>query len=134
MHVMSFHRVALAFTITAAVALAPAGAAGQGCEPIRFTTPVNLGGGGQAYAQSGGQWQWGMSYRRLASNEFFVGSEKTSGPGGGPPPEFRIHTFVADVAYAFNDQFRLRLAVPFSTGQVVTGPDSARTAQNATGI
>jgi hypothetical protein len=134
---MTLHRVALAFTTAAAVGLAPAGAAGQGCEPIRFTTPVNLGGAGQAYAQSGGQWQLGLSYRHLSSDEFFVGTESSpaSGPGG-QPPEFKIHTFVADIGYAFNDQFRLRLAVPFSTGQLVThtGANGAPVEQNATGI
>jgi hypothetical protein len=137
MHSMSLQRVALAFTIVAAVALAPAGAAGQGCEPIRFTTPVNLGGIGQAYAQSGGQWQLGLSYRHLSSDEFFVGSESSPEKGpGGQPPEFKIHTFVADIGYAFNDQFRLRLAVPFSTGQLVThtGTNGAPVEQDATGI
>ena len=136
MNPMLLHRVALAVTVTAAVALAPAGAAAQGCEPIRFTTPVNLGGVGQAYSQSGREWQLGLAYRRLASDEFFVGSEEDPSKGpGGQAPEFRIHTFVADVAYAFNDQFRLRLAVPFSTGQLVTySAAGARSEQNATGI
>ena len=135
MNSMSLQRVALAFTIIA-VGFAPAGAAGQGCEPIRFTTPVNLGGIGQAYAQSGGQWQLGLSYRHLSSDEFFVGRSQADSMGPGKQaPEFKIHTFVADVGYAFNDQFRLRLAVPFSTAQVVihalNGPS---TTQNASGI
>jgi hypothetical protein len=134
MNSMSLQRIALAVTIIA-VGLAPAGAAGQGCEPIRFTTPVNLGGIGQAYAQSGGQWQVGLSYRHLSSDEFFVGKDETNGPGGFGPPEFKIHTFVADVGYAFNDQFRLRLAVPFSTAQVVIhGANNTQTEQNASGI
>jgi hypothetical protein len=136
MNSMSLQRVAFAFTIVA-VGFAPAGAAGQGCEPIRFTTPVNLGGIGQAYAQSGGEWQVGLSYRHLYSDEFFVGSVSSpqNGPGG-QPPEFKIHTFVADIGYAFNDQFRLRLAVPFSTGQLVThtGPNGSPVEQTATGL
>jgi len=136
MNTLALQRVALAFTITTAVGLAPAGAAGQGCEPIRFTTPVNLGGIGQAYAQSGGQWQLGLSYRHLSSDEFFVGSESSPKKGpGGQPPEFKIHTFVADVGYAFNDQFRLRLAVPFSAGQLVThNAAGAPIEQSASGI
>ena len=135
MNSMSLQRVALAVTIIA-VGLTPAGAAGQGCEPIRFTTPVNLGGVGQAYAQSGGQWQLGLSYRHLSADEFFVGSDPDNSAGpGGRAPEFKIHTFVADVGYAFNDQFRLRLAVPFSTGQLVTySTTGVRSEQNATGI
>ena len=137
MNSKSRQRVALALTITAGVGLAPARAASQGCEPIRFTTPVNLGGIGQAYAQSGGQWQVGLSYRHLSADEFFVGSESSPDKGpGGQPPEFKIHTFVADVGYAFNDQFRLRLAVPFSTGQLVThtGTNGAPVQQDASGI
>ncbi len=134
MNSMALHRVALAFTI-AAVGLAPAGAAGQGCEPIRFTTPVNLGGVGQAYQQSGREWQVTLAYRRLASDEFFVGTEENaSGAPGGRSPEFKIHTVVADVAYAFNDQYRLRLSVPFSTGSLVTYPGNVRTEQNAGGL
>ena len=136
MNSMSLQRVALAVTIIA-VGLAPAGAAGQGCEPIRFTTPVNLGGIGQAYAQSGGQWQVGLSYRHLSADEFFVGKESSPEKGpGGAPPEFRIHTLVADIGYAFNDQFRLRLAVPFSAAQVVThtGANGAPVEQTANGI
>jgi hypothetical protein len=136
MNSMSLQRVALVFTIVA-VGFAPAGAAGQGCEPIRFTTPVNLGGIGQAYAQSGGQWQVGLSYRHLSADEFFVGSSRADSMGPGKQaPEFKIHTFVADVGYAFNDQFRLRLAIPFSTGQLVThtGANGSPVEQNATGI
>ena len=136
MTAMTLRRALLVLTCGTAIGLAPAGAVGQGCEPIRFTTPVNLGGVGQAYAQSGREWQLGIAYRRLASDEFFVGSEEDPSKGpGGRSPEFRIHTFVADVGYAFNDQFRLRLAVPFSTGQVAAySPTGARTEQNATGI
>ena len=127
--------LALLFGVVGPVSVALHDAAAQGCLPIRFTTPVNLGGVGQAYAQSGGQWQLGVAYRRLVSDEFFVGTEESSSQGpGGQSPEFRIHTLVADVAYAFSDQFRLRLSVPVSTGQVVTWPNKVRKEQNATGI
>jgi hypothetical protein len=77
----------------------------------------------------------GLSYRHLSSDEFFVGKDETNGPGGFGPPEFKIHTFVADVGYAFNDQFRLRLAVPFSTAQVVIHwRNNTQYEQNASGI
>ena len=52
-------------------------AAAQGCEPIRFSTPVNLGGEGQAY-QRAREWQLTLAYRRLFSNEWFIGSEDRS--------------------------------------------------------
>src|SRR4051812_10567192 len=72
-------------------------AAAQGCEPIRFSTPVNLGGEGRAY-QRAHEWELTLAYRRLASNEFFVGTEEKPALGpGGQAPVFRIHTFVADM-------------------------------------
>ena len=107
----------------------------QGCEPIRFTTPVNLGGEGQAY-QPGGEWQLTFAYRRLVSNEWFVGQDENSARApGGKSPEFRIHTFVADVAYAVSDRYRLRVSVPLSSGSLSrTWPDKAVHEQTATGI
>jgi hypothetical protein len=107
----------------------------QGCEPIRFTTPVNLGGQGEAY-QRGGEWQLTVAYRRLVSTEFFVGTQENSAQGpGGESPIFRIHTFVADAAYAFRDRYRLRLSVPVSTGSETRyWPDGVKRTQTATGI
>ena len=107
----------------------------QGCEPIRFTTPVNLGGEGQAY-QPGREWQLTLAYRRLVSNEWFVGQDENSALApGGKSPEFRIHTFVADVAYSISDRYRLRVSVPVSSGSLSrTWPDKAVHEQTATGI
>ena len=107
----------------------------QGCEPIRFTTPVSLGGQGQAY-QPAREWQLTLAYRRLMSKDWFIGTEESSARApGGRPPEFEIHTFVGEVAYAFNDRYRARLAVPVSTGSLSrTWPDQSRREQTATGI
>ena len=44
----SLHRAFAALAGAAGLALLPAPAAAQGCEPIRFTTPVSLGGEGEA--------------------------------------------------------------------------------------
>lgn len=89
----------------------------QGCEPIRFTTPVNLGGEGEAY-QPGREWRLTLAYRRLHSNEWYSGTERAdaSAPGG-VAPDFKINTLIADVAYAFNDRFRARVSVPLSSGR-----------------
>lgn len=90
----------------------------QGCEPIRFTTPVNLGGQGEAY-QRAGQWRLTGAYRRLLSNEWVIGSTvNNSRAPGGQSPVFSIHTFLGDVAYAPNDRITLHLSVPFSAGSV----------------
>jgi len=109
--------------------------AAQGCEPIRFTTPVSLGGQGETY-QRGRQWQLSLAYRRLVSDEFFVGTTENPALGpGGQAPVFRIHTFVADVAYSINDRYRVRLSVPVSTGSVSRmWPDKAVHTQSASGI
>ncbi len=110
-------------------------AGSQGCEPIRFTTPVNLGGEGQAY-QPGKEWQLTFAYRRLVSNEWFVGtSENSSLAPGGKSPVFHIHTIVADAAYAISDRYRLSVSVPLSSGSLSrTWPDNAVHEQTARGI
>jgi hypothetical protein len=110
-------------------------AAAQGCEPIRFTTPVNLGGEGQSY-QPGGEWQLTVAYRRLVSRDWYVGTRENStlAPGGSSPV-FSIHTIVADAAYAISDRVRVRLSVPFSTGSLArTWPDRVHHEQRATGV
>lgn len=72
----------------------------QGCEPIRFTTPVNLGDQGEAY-QRGKEWRLTLAYRRLYSNEWYVGTaQDASKAPGGESPVFNIHPIVGDDAYA----------------------------------
>ena len=113
-------------------------AAAQGCEPIRFITPVDLGGEGQAYQRTH-QWQLTLAYRRLHSNQFFVGSSEdpTKGPGGAPP-EFDIHTFVANVAYSLSDRLTVSVGLPFSTASLNRlgwgAGNPVRHSQRATGI
>jgi hypothetical protein len=110
-------------------------AVAQGCEPIRFTSPVSLGGEGEAY-QPGGQWQFTLAYRRLVSNEWFIGSKESSSLApGGQSPIFRIHTVVADVSYAFNARFSAQLSVPVSAASFSRKwPDLLEHEQKATGI
>ena len=117
-----------------AAGLSPSAATSQGCEPIRFTVPVNLGAVGQAYQPSG--WQVTLAYRRLYSHEWFIGSEESgSRAPGGSPPVFKIHTAIADVAYAFNDRFRAHVSIPFSTGSFSRKwSDNAFHEQTAAGI
>jgi hypothetical protein len=125
----------LFLTLAIGLAISPHEGTAQGCEPIRFTTPVNLGGEGEAY-QSAKSWQLTLAYRRLLSNEFFVGTKESSASApGGQSPVIKIHTFVADVAYSIDDRVRLRLSVPLSTGSISrVWPDKTVRAQNATGI
>ena len=123
--------------LTAAVLMAaqPLTAAGQGCEPIRFTTPVNLGGQDEAY-QPANEWQLTLAYRRLVSGDWFIGTtESPDRAPGGKSPVFSIHTVVADVAYSINDRYRLKISVPVSAGSLKrTWPDGEEHDQTATGI
>ena len=112
----------------------PTIAIGQGCEPIRFTVPVSLGAVGQAYQPRG--WELTLAYRRLYSNEWFIGSDESgSRAPGGSPPVFKIHTAIADIGYSFNDRFRAHVSIPFSTGSFTRRwADNAFHEQSATGI
>ena len=106
---------AVSLLALAAAMLDAAAVLAQGCEPIRFTTPVNLGGEGKAY-QPAHEWQLTLAYRNLESEDWYVGSK--SSPSRGPfgsPSLFKIHTIVGDVAYSLNDRVRVRLSVPFQT-------------------
>lgn len=126
-------------TLTTCVALAAfCGASAltaQGCEPIRFTTPVNLGGVGRAY-QPDHEWQLTLAYRHLESGDWFVGRSQapTLAPFGSVPV-FKIHTLVGDVTYAVNDRVRLHASIPFSTGTLTRlWADRTVHQQSATGI
>jgi hypothetical protein len=116
-------------------AFAPSGAAAQGCEPIRFTTPISLGAGGEAY-QPAGQWRVTLAYRKLLSNEWFIGTEENGDLApGGQPPVFSVHTLISDIAYSLNDRFTVRVSVPFSTGSFSRiWADGLHHSQEASGI
>jgi len=116
-------------------ALVASPAMSQGCEPIRFSNPVNLGGEGQAYQRTG-EWRLTLAYRRLVSHEWFIGTRESSALApGGRAPVFRIHTAVADVAYSFNDRLRARASLPVSIGSFSrVGADKALHEQKAFGI
>lgn len=135
---MTRSRAVLAYAVLAGVAASaavPTAAGAQGCEPIRFTTPVSLGGEGEAY-QPAGQWRVTLAYRKLLSNQWFIGTERADDLApGGVAPRFSIHTVIADVSYSFNDRFRARVSVPYSTGSFERKwPDSLFHEQTASGI
>lgn len=117
------------------LALTATGVQAQGCEPIRFTTPIDLGGEGQAY-QRGGRWRLTVAYRRLLSRDWYIGS--TSSPDqapGGSVPVFRINSLLADLAYSINDRIRVRVSVPYSAGSLTrVWPDRQSHRQTAAGV
>ena len=133
-HVSTRSAILLLAAITGAVA-SPRNGAAQGCEPVRFTNPIDLGGEGKAF-QRAREWELSLAYRRLASNQFFVGTDENSQAApGGSSPVFRIHTLVATVGYSFSDRIRLRASLPISSGTLTrTWADKSVHQQRATGI
>lgn len=107
----------------------------QGCEPIRFTVPIDLGGQGQAY-QPRHQLRLTLAYRHLHSDQFFVGtSQNPSLAPNGESPIFNIHTFVADVGYSLSDRIQVNVSLPFSTATITRKwPDLVHHQQSASGI
>lgn len=109
--------------------------AAQGCEPIRFVVPISLGGEGETY-QPSREWRMTLAYRRLLSDQWFIGTERNDARApGGSAPVFEIHTGLLDVAYGFNDRIRARVSIPFSRGSLSrTWADGQEHAQLASGI
>jgi hypothetical protein len=102
--------------------------------PIRFTSP-SLGGHRQVVLGQG-EWEAGLSYRRLTADDWFVGSEITpSASPGGQPNLFNINTLDFSLAYAVTSRLSLRLTVPFTTGtnSAIHG-DGLRHERSATGV
>ena len=124
-----------AVAATLALGLISGSATGQGCEPIRFVVPVNLGAEGEAY-QPSREWRATIAYRRLLSNDWFIGTEQNDSLApGGSSPIFQIHTAIVDLAYGFNDRFRARVSVPFSKGSLTRRwADGQQHTQDASGI
>lgn len=120
---------------TLVLGFTPGSAWAQGCEPIRFVVPVNLGAEGEAY-QPRKEWRATIAYRRLLSNQWFIGTEQSDSLApGGSSPVFEIHTAIVDLAYAFNDRFRARVSIPFSKGSLTrVWPDGQQHTQDASGI
>jgi hypothetical protein len=110
-------------------------AASQGCEPIRFTIPISLGAEGQAY-QPRHEWKATLAYRRLLSNQWFIGTERSDALApGGSSPIFEIHTGIFDLAYGVSDRTTVRMSVPFSRGSLTrTWGDGEEHTQRASGF
>lgn len=119
----------------ASLSLTPTPATSQGCEPIRFTIPISLGAEGEAY-QPHHEWKATLAYRRLFSNQWFVGTERSDALApGGSAPIFEIHTGIFDLAYALSDRITVRASVPFSRASLTrTWGDGQQHTQRASGF
>jgi hypothetical protein len=102
------------------------GASGQGCMPLHFTTPSL---GGQAIdLLNPGQWQVGLSVRRVATNRWFAGdAENEATAPFGQPVNLRLNSGDLSVTYALSGRTAVSVAVPFSYGTLeFTNPDLNR--------
>lgn len=110
-------------------------ASAQGCEPIRFTTPVDLAAQGEVH-QPSHRWRLTLAYRRLTSDNWLVGTTPSAARApGGEAPKININTLVADVSYSLTDQLQVGVSLPFSTGTISrVWDDSAHHEQGASGI
>lgn len=108
--------------------------AAQGCMPLHFTTP-SLGGEAIAFLHQG-QWQVGLSVRRVATNRFFVGDAETETAAPfGQPLNLRLNSVDASVTYATSDRLSFTATVPFFYGtQEITNLDNARHQASNSGI
>jgi len=131
---MRINHVTAGLAIAAGLLAIPQPSFGQGCEPIRFSS-LSLGGQGESY-QKAHQWRLTLGYRRLYTNEWYVGTEiRNDSAPGGRSPIVSIHSLVAEVSYAVTDRLSLHLALPVSTGSGSrVYPDSVSHKQSATGI
>jgi hypothetical protein len=102
--------------------------------PIRFTSP-SLGGHRQVVLGDR-EWEFGLAYRRLTADTWFVGSEIVpSAVPGGQPILFNINTLDLSLAYGVTDRLSFRMTVPLTTArQSKIHPDSLRHENSATGL
>lgn len=91
----------------------PGVARGQGCMPLRFTSPA-LGGQRSAFLMPH-EWQIGVSARRVATNRFFVGTNETEAKAPfGEPLNLRLYAVDLSFSYALSERFSLTLTAPLS--------------------
>jgi hypothetical protein len=102
--------------------------------PIRFTSP-SLGGHRQVFLRAG-EWEGGVSYRRLTADDWFVRDEiQPDAAPGGQPNRFNINTVDLSLSHGVTDRLSIRLTVPLSTGtNSRIHSDGARHETSATGI
>lgn len=113
---------------------APAVAFGQGCMPLRFTSPAL--GGQQAAFLLPHEWQVGVSARRVATNRFFVGTQEdeTKAPLG-QPLNLRLNSVDLSFSYALSSRFSLTLTAPLSYSTIeTTHADHLRHQVSNTGV
>lgn len=131
-----YQRLAFRFALLALglFGLVPRPLPAQGCMPIRFVSPV-LGGKGDVYLTHR-TWQVGLSYRRLASDQFVYLHDVRNDMGPGKQaPILETNSFMLSVSYGLTSRLSFDLNVPFQTGSATrVYTDGQEHTTQATGV
>src|SRR3982751_917952 len=122
------------FGLLLGLAAAAETAMGQGCMPLRFTSP-SLGGEHVPFLEAHA-WQLGVAARRVATHRFFVGSreDETRSPGG-KPLYIGLNSLDLSLSYATSDRLSFSLVVPLSYSTVSNiNPDLNRYETSSMGV
>jgi len=131
----SSRRTLVSCALLAGALLPPLHAArAQGCMPIRYTSP-NLTGKDNSYLNAD-SWQFGLGYRWLHADRFYIGHVyRPEASPGGQPIEIKIHTLTLSGTYALTNRFSAGIEVPVEIGyeSIIQG-DGLRHSQTAGAI
>jgi hypothetical protein len=83
--------------------------------PVRFTSP-SLGGQRESFLHKG-EWQFGLAYRHLYADQWFVGTQvdETKTPGQ-QPLYVNINSLDVSLTYGVSDRASVTLTLPFLYG------------------
>ena len=127
-------RVLAVSGLVAGLLWAPKAASGQGCMPLRFTSP-SLGGEHAPYLGAH-EWQVSLAARRVATHRFYLGSQEdeTKAPGG-QPLYLRLNSVDLSLSYATSERLSFTLTVPlsYSTASSIN-PDGNRYQVSSNGV
>ena len=113
---------------------APRAAFGQGCMPLRFTSPGLTGVLAPYLLQN--DWQFEIALRRVTTDKFFVGShENESAAPGGQPLDLALNSLDLSITYATTERLSLTFTLPLSHAtQENTNLDTLRHTVSSTGV
>ena len=112
---MSGPRTVAMLSVFVVGATLPSNAIGQGCMPIRYTSPTLTT---QAeLAPRDGDWEIAIAYRWLRASQFFVGHDyRPELAPGGQPSRIGVHSMQVEFSYAPTSRLKLSLGIPVATG------------------
>ena len=109
-HTQAFHRIILAGALLIPLWACTPRAAAQGCIPAHYMS-LSWGARGIQYLDAG-EFEGGLSYRYLDSENVYVGSSEQPqlyNVGG----RNMVHSFDLNAAYGISQRFALNLTMPF---------------------